>query len=180
MFFPAFYDRQAVLAFKDKLLTAIERRTNIALDLMGRDDWDLYLMVYPESHTANHVLWHLGEQHPLHAPDAGLSHALLEIYQAIDDGIRRFDKWPVQQPLLIYTLDHTTRNSMDVPGMVLLPEYLYRWNFPGHRALATGDAGTSLVSLAWITDTLEARCMVPAHRRRRRLAGISRQTGGRR
>ena len=142
---PCIYDRQAVLAFKDKLLAAIERRTNIALDLMGRDDWDLYLMVYPESHTANHVLWHLGEQHPLHAPDAGLSHALLEIYQAIDDGIRRvLTKWPVQQPLLIYTLDHTTRNSMDVPSMVLLPEYLYRWNFPGHRALATGDAGTSL------------------------------------
>jgi len=137
---PSLYDHFAVSAFKEKLLLAIKQRTEICLDLLSRADWDLFLALYPEVHTANHMLWHLGEDHPLrvHTPQTG--HAVLEIFQAIDHAIGRIvERLPADTNVVVYTVDHTDVNSMDVPSMALLPELLYRWNFPGSRALAAGD-----------------------------------------
>jgi hypothetical protein len=145
---PSLYDLPAVLDFKDRLLKAIERRTDICLDLLARDDWDLFVTVFPESHTANHLLWHLGEPHPLAALFPGTGHAVLENFQAIDAAIGRIlDRLPAERSVVIYTIDHTTQNTMDVPGMALLPEFLYRWNFPGSQALAPGDIGQPVPSL---------------------------------
>src|SRR5690606_32307390 len=86
---PSLYDRNAVRHFKDALLTAIERRTAICLDLLGREPWDLFLAMFPESHTANHMLWHLSEPHPLTPPGPLAEPALLAIYQAIDQALGR-------------------------------------------------------------------------------------------
>lgn len=139
---PSLYDLPAVLDFKSRLLTTVERRTDVCLDLLARDDWDLFLTVYPESHTANHALWHLGEAHPLAPHFPGSGHALLEIFQAMDTAIGRIlDSLPADRNVLVYTIDHAAQNSMDVPSMALLPELLYRWNFAGKQALAPGDAG---------------------------------------
>lgn len=135
---PSLYDVPAVLDFKAKLLTSIERRTNIALDLLARDSWDLFIATYPESHTANHILWHLGETHPL-GSGGYEGHALLENLQAVDRGIGRLLAAEPAANALIFTIDYTAQNAMDVPGMALLPELLYRWCFPGQQALARGD-----------------------------------------
>ena len=137
---PSLYDAEALIEFKNRLLAAIERRTNICLDLLGRQQWDLFLGLYAESHTANHVLWHLGEPHPLNAVVPQVRHALLDIFQAIDGGIARISAaLPADMHLMVFTVDHTAQNTMDVPSLALLPEWLYRWNFPGRQALAAGD-----------------------------------------
>lgn len=137
---PSLYDPSAVNRFRNALLASIGRRTEICLDLLGREEWDLFLSVYPEIHSANHTLWHLGEEHPLADLSPNSGHAQLEILQAIDTSIGRImERIPPDRELLIYTLDETTRNSMDVPTMALLPELLFRWNFMGERALADGD-----------------------------------------
>lgn len=145
---PSLYDGPALLDLKAKLVRSVERRTDIALDLLARGDWHLFITLYPESHTANHMLWHLGEAHPLAAQAPGPGHGALEVLQAIDRGIARIrERIAGTRNLLVYTLDQVAQNAMDVPGMALLPELLYRWNFPGRRALAAGDAGAPVPAL---------------------------------
>jgi predicted AlkP superfamily phosphohydrolase/phosphomutase len=96
---------------------------------------------YSESHTANHLLWHLGQPHPVNQtgiPEGG--NALVEVYQAIDEALGKI--WaalPRDSHIMAYSIDHTAINSMDVPSMALLPELLFRWNFPSSQALAVGD-----------------------------------------
>jgi len=137
---PSLYDAAALLAFKDALLTSVERRTAICLDLLERDDWDLFIALYPENHTANHMLWHLAEDHPVGAVAKCRVNPLLEICQAVDRGIGRIlDQLDRKAQVVVFTLDHTVANSMDVPSMALLPELLFRWNHPGSQALADGD-----------------------------------------
>lgn len=145
---PSLYDGPALLDLKAKLLKSVARRTDIALDLLARGDWHLFITLYPESHTANHMLWHLGEAHPLAAQGPQPGHSVLEVLQAIDRGIGRIhERLADGRHLLAYTLDQVAQNAMDVPGMALLPELLYRWNFPGRRALAAGEAGTPVPAL---------------------------------
>lgn len=137
---PSLYDPAALQRFKADLLTAVERRTAICEDLLSRREWNLFLALYSESHTANHMLWHLGEAFPVVLQDAPPGHAMLEVYQAIDRGIGRIRGClPRDAHLLVYTIDHTSWNTMDVPSLALLPELAYRWNFPGRSALAPGD-----------------------------------------
>ena len=139
---PSLYDAEGLCQFRDDLLQAIERRTAICEDLMSRGHWDLFLALYSESHSANHVLWHLGEPFPVVPEGAPPGHALLEVCQAIDRGIGRIRRRvPADGRLVVWTIDHTLWNTMDVPSLVLLPELLYRWNFPGARALAAAEAG---------------------------------------
>ena len=136
---PNLYDRAAVRAFRQQLVLAVQRRTQILLDLLQRGRWDLVVGVFVESHSANHALWHLGEGHPLADPSEG--HAQREVMQAIDTSIGRvLQALPAGHPLMVYTLDHTVANTMDLPSMALLPELLFRWNFPGQTALAPGPS----------------------------------------
>lgn len=145
---PSLYDGPALLDLKAKLVKSVQRRTDIALDLLARGNWHLFISLYPESHTANHMLWHLGEAHPLAAQAPPSAHGVLEVMQAIDRGIGRIhEQLAGRRNLLVYTLDQVAQNTMDVPGMALLPELLYRWNFPGRRALAPGEAGAPVPAL---------------------------------
>ncbi len=144
---PNLYDPAALQDYKEKLLTSIARRTDIALDLHAREPWDLFLLNFCETHTANHLLWHLGESHPV-SPGRPQSHALLEVFQAIDHAIGRLiAAMPDQATVVIYTIDHTTSNSMDVPSMAILPELLYRWNQPGQSLISAAQAGTRVPPL---------------------------------
>jgi predicted AlkP superfamily phosphohydrolase/phosphomutase len=138
---PSLYDPDAVMEFKSKLLTSISRRTEICLDLLSRDDWDLFLALYSESHTANHMLWHLGQAHPLNQVGSpGGVNALVEIYQAVDHALGRiWASLPPDSHIMACGIDQTAINSMDVPSMALLPELLFRWGFPSTQALAVGD-----------------------------------------
>lgn len=137
---PSLYDRPAVLEFGDRLRESVRRRTEICLDLLGRGEWDLFMALFPEGHSANHMLWHLERPHPLTPPE-GSDHVLKDMFQEIDRGIGRIvDAVSPEQNVVVFTIDHTGVNNMDVPGMALLPELLYRWCFNGRAALAEGDA----------------------------------------
>lgn len=145
---PSLYDLDALQAFESGLVTAVERRTAICEDLLGRRAWNLFLALYSESHTANHMLWHLGEPFPVVLERERHRHAMLEVYQAIDQGIGRLrSRLPRDAHLLVYTIDHTAWNTMDVPSLALLPELAYRWAFPGSCALAPGDSRAPVPAL---------------------------------
>jgi predicted AlkP superfamily phosphohydrolase/phosphomutase len=79
-------------SFVERLLDGTNRKTLGVLDLLGRDEWDLFLVVFKEAHGAAHHLWHLVDPtHPEYrAGDLSESGNLVKrVYQALDTAIGR-------------------------------------------------------------------------------------------
>jgi len=77
-------------SFVELLLDSTRRKTSAVLDLLGRDEWDLFLAVFKEAHCVAHQLWHLVD--PTHAehPTGALSdgrNLVKRVYQALDTAI---------------------------------------------------------------------------------------------
>ena len=76
--------------FRDSLIAGVEKKTQVVRWLMQKEEWNLFLTVYGETHPAGHYLWHLHDScYPSHPQDAdpSLRHALRDVYVAIDRGI---------------------------------------------------------------------------------------------
>jgi len=76
--------------FRDSLVAGVEKKTEVIKWLMKREDWQLFLTVYGETHPAGHYLWHLHDpSYPSHPKDADpeLRNALRDVYVAVDRGI---------------------------------------------------------------------------------------------
>jgi predicted AlkP superfamily phosphohydrolase/phosphomutase len=74
------------------LLQRIERKTAMAVDLMGRAAWDLYMVGFGDSHCVGHQLWHLhDERHPKHdaALRADIGDPVRDVYVALDRAVGR-------------------------------------------------------------------------------------------
>ena len=74
--------------FHQRLLAAVAKKSQVVKWLMGREDWDLFLVVFGESHPAGHYFWHYHDaSYIAHSRDKpGLS-ALRDIYIALDKAI---------------------------------------------------------------------------------------------
>ena len=73
--------------FHRRLLAAVEKKTEVVQWLMEKEDWDLFLVVFGESHPAGHYLWHFHDpSHPAYgsATMDKLRHALRGVYVALD------------------------------------------------------------------------------------------------
>jgi len=76
--------------FRDSLIAGVAKKTQVIKWLMQREDWDLFLTVYGETHPAGHYLWHLFDtSYPSHPKGAepSLRNALRDVYVAVDRGI---------------------------------------------------------------------------------------------
>ncbi len=76
--------------FHKRILAGVEKKTQAVKWLMGREDWDLFLVVFGESHSAGHYFWHYHDPayigHP--ADGGGISRtALREVYTALDRAV---------------------------------------------------------------------------------------------
>jgi predicted AlkP superfamily phosphohydrolase/phosphomutase len=133
---PSLYSPADLASYIGYLSQAVERRTAIALDLIARGPWDLMLGMFPETHTANHLFWHLGREYPVASPLALTTDPLRELYRSVDTAIGRIAAALRDDcMLLVATIDETGPNRMDVPSMALLPEILWRAEGPGEPAL---------------------------------------------
>lgn len=75
--------------FRSRLLSAVRKKTQVVQWLLEREDWDLFLVVFGESHPAGHYLWHLHDpSYILHDPGA-LAHrdSLRDVYVALDTAV---------------------------------------------------------------------------------------------
>ncbi len=130
------YDLKGLLSFKEGLIEGIKRRFAICRDLIQRDEWDLFLSVVSETHFAGHMLWHLSESHPLNYLKIEGEDPLDEVYKVLDFEIGEFKKiLPEDSQLVLFSVHGMMENTVDAPSMIMLPEYLYRWNFPNKKAL---------------------------------------------
>jgi len=76
--------------FVDGLVTGVERRREMTLDVLNRGGWDLLMQVFSEAHCGGHQCWHLHDPtHPAHDPRVAhdVGDPLQRVYQAIDRAI---------------------------------------------------------------------------------------------
>ncbi len=120
------YDSHATQQLRDDFLTGISRRTDIALDLLQRDNWDLFLMMYSESHSAGHTFWHLDQAHPLHGKlGRDQDNFQLDIFRAIDESLAKILCARPFDNVVIFSVHGMIHNVLDVSSMLVLPELLY-------------------------------------------------------
>ena len=135
----------------DATLTGIKRRTQIILDWIKKDEWDLLLTIYGETHSAGHDFWHLSDpSSPLHEfeKEAGFDcDPLLEVFQGVDKAVGDIAAAaPADAHIVVFSVHGSGNNVTDVPSMLLLPELMYRYSFPGYTQMAPGVAGTPVSS----------------------------------
>jgi predicted AlkP superfamily phosphohydrolase/phosphomutase len=139
-------DEQAVDRLKRGLEIGAERRAAICADLLGLEQWDLFLTYFSEIHSGQHYLWHLSHpSHPLYryfgSPDRD---PLCELVQTVDRAIGRIvDALPPTTRIVVFSDHGMESNTTDVPSTVFLPELLYRLAYPGRVGLAKGRPGTA-------------------------------------
>lgn len=120
-------------------------RTAICKDLLSQEDWDLFMMVFAESHTAGHDFWHLSQKnspfYPVQVQKID-SDPMLESFKKIDDAIGEILKAGGEDAsVVIFSLHGMANNITDLSSMMFLPELMYRYNFPGKYGFAKGKMG---------------------------------------
>jgi len=121
------------------LLDGLERKTNLLLDLLQRDDWDLFACAFSESHCVGHWCWHYSD--PAHwgfEPDApqALVDAVNTVYARLDAAAGRLMA-AANATCTIVLASHGM--APYVAGYQLLPEVLAR------LGVSSGPAGRGSV-----------------------------------
>jgi predicted AlkP superfamily phosphohydrolase/phosphomutase len=76
--------------FRDRLVEGARKRSTLLIDMLGRDDWDLFLGVYSESHCVGHQTWHYHDDTSpkWSAEDASTVGDPVEaVYRSVDAGL---------------------------------------------------------------------------------------------
>ena len=78
------------LGWRERLLTAVAKKSEVIDWLMTTQDWDFFMVVFGECHAAGHYYWHYQDEdyvaHPEHC-DPQLKTALRDVYVALDKAI---------------------------------------------------------------------------------------------
>ncbi|MGH2811424.1 MAG: alkaline phosphatase family protein [Actinomycetota bacterium] len=124
----------SITVLTDALLVGARRRMDSAIWLQEQfPNWDLFLTVMSEAHSAGEYFWHGADpEHPLaEEPTAEVAReSLLRVHRGLDDEIGRFaNSLPPETTLVVCSLHGMQTNPYDVAMMVLLPELLNRWQF---------------------------------------------------
>ncbi|MEL6603464.1 MAG: alkaline phosphatase family protein [Cyanobacteria bacterium J06614_10] len=138
------WDQSYLARLESALKKGIEHRTQICKDFLKEEEWDLFLTIFGEPHSAGHDFWFLSQKdHPLHEyvqdrlPE---NDPLLETFQAVDKSLGEImEAAPEDAYIVVFSVHGSGNNTTDVPSMFMLAEFLYRWNFPGEALIAKGD-----------------------------------------
>jgi predicted AlkP superfamily phosphohydrolase/phosphomutase len=136
-------DPERLAALARELEEGARRRAAIAKDLLRRERWSLFLTSFSETHSAGHSFWHVSRPgHPLHGLVRMAEDPLLAVYRAVDAAVGEVVAAAPADAYVVLFSDHgMVPNHVDLPGMVFLPELLYRRAFPGRYGFARGGAG---------------------------------------
>src|SRR5262245_50518169 len=92
-------------------------------------DWDLWIVVVSEPHSAIEGLWHgVDETHPLYRlPSATAARdGLIAVYRAVDQLVAELTTAFADDAIVVFSMGGMGPNRSDVESMALLPELLYR------------------------------------------------------
>jgi predicted AlkP superfamily phosphohydrolase/phosphomutase len=118
---------EGYLALRAALLDGARRKTDMLVDLLGREEWDLFTCAFGESHCVGHQFWgFMDESHPNHPSDSppALSSAINDVYRALDRGIGEVIAAAGPDAHVLVVASHGMGPNADGPQ--LLPEVLIR------------------------------------------------------
>lgn len=144
------YDLDSLIDLAERMKVGIERRKNAFVDLIQTKERAFSLTIFGEAHVAGHYFWHLGQPHPLSEAFAkkGAPDLLLSSFQAIDEAIGDIAAAaPEDATLVVFSAHGMGANVMDLPSVVFLPEFMYRFSFPGEAVIAPGTYGAAVPPL---------------------------------
>ncbi len=142
------WDQAYLNRIQSAIKVSVARRGEICRDLLKQEEWDLFLTVFGDTHSAGHDFWHLSQpDHPLYDNSQhqvtkndpmreafiAADQAIGEILSAASDDIY----------VIVFSLHGMGVNVTDMFSMTFLPELLYRFSFPGQVALAPGKLGVT-------------------------------------
>ena len=135
--------------FVTKLELAVGRKTQLTLDLLRREDWDLFVQVFTEAHCAGHQCWHIHDPaHPAHDPAllAAVGDPLRRVYRAIDRAVAALLEGVADAQVLLISphgMAHYRGASF------LLPEILARLGVTAFPARGLTDRLRATAAAAW-------------------------------
>ena len=141
-------DMSSVERIRHLLPIGIQRRADICVDLLQREPWDLFLTVFGEPHTVGHNMWQVSQpDHPLYDVLSSKVEGdpMREAYEDMDHAIARIVAAAgPEMRVIVFSAHGMGPNTMDLASMGFLPEFLYRYNFPGQRFIGAGDDSAPL------------------------------------
>jgi predicted AlkP superfamily phosphohydrolase/phosphomutase len=142
---------EGYLKFLHKAMrTGIERRIPICRDWLRKERWDLFLTIFGEPHSAGHDFWFLSQKdNPLYGKTrvgaAFKEDPMLDVFKEVDRAVGAIlEAAPDDAHIVVFSVHGSGNNVTDVASMLLLPEFLYRFSFPGKAMLAKGQPGAAL------------------------------------
>ncbi|MGB7439677.1 MAG: alkaline phosphatase family protein [Coleofasciculaceae cyanobacterium] len=141
------WDEAYLTRLQEALAKGIERRVTVCQDWLQQEPWDLFLTIFGEPHSAGHDFWYLSQSdHPLYPYKQGDNSSqdpMLEVFEAVDKAVGDILSQVSDDTYVVVFAAHGSGNNVtDVASMLFLPEFLYRFNFPGQVMMAPGKPGT--------------------------------------
>jgi predicted AlkP superfamily phosphohydrolase/phosphomutase len=127
-------------SIEQRLLRSIRYKTQTTSWLLGREEWDLAVVAFSETHPAGHYLWPAGMVGPAaEAAEDGMPFsALRQVYGAIDEAVGELrSRVPKDTVVVIVSGDGVRPNRC---GWHLLPRVLERLGYTVPRSSRPGDA----------------------------------------
>jgi predicted AlkP superfamily phosphohydrolase/phosphomutase len=138
-------DIDAMMSLTETLKQGVALRSQVCRDFLQREPWDLFLTIFGETHAAGHTMWHLSQpNHPLYQPIGTRAprDGMLDVFKAVDQAIGEILATASEDTnIVVFSVHGMDANVMDLPSMAFLPEFMYRFNFPGRIGVAQGEAG---------------------------------------
>lgn len=143
------WDQAYLGRLHQSLISGIKQRVDICRDLLQQDQWDLFLTIFGETHSSGHDLWFLSQSdHPLHQHwqgQLGTEDPMLDVFEAVDQAVGEILEAAAEDATVVVFAAHGSGNNVtDVTSMLFLPEFLYRFSFPGKIMLAPGQESTTV------------------------------------
>ncbi|MEO0836595.1 MAG: nucleotide pyrophosphatase [Cyanobacteria bacterium J06642_3] len=140
------WNDQYVDWIQQALTKSIKGHSAIARDLLKQNHWDLFLMVFGETHTVGHDLYNYSQaDHPLYphlSRNGTKPDPVLSVYQQVDTAIGEIlAEAPADANVLCFSAHGMAANFTDLLSMAVLPELMYRYHY-GKSAIASGKLGS--------------------------------------
>lgn len=110
----------------DLLFEGVEKKEALLLDVLGRENWDLFVCALGETHCVGHQLWHYFEAAEAGDPSVPkkLAEAIPAVYERVDEAVGKLLDAAGENATALVVLSHGMGHY--IGGYQLLPELLVR------------------------------------------------------
>jgi predicted AlkP superfamily phosphohydrolase/phosphomutase len=124
------YTQEGFEELLEGLVVGAQRKAELLVDLLNRDEWDLFVCAFGETHCVGHQFWHFFDpDQPGYDPDAPqeLREAVKTVYLEVAKGISALLDAAGPDATVLVVASHGMGTA--VGGYQLLPEFLVRTGF---------------------------------------------------